>query len=93
MRKAKKALDGALETISKKDKEIEEVKANVRRVVQLSGKSWYSLVAEREAALALVKWSDNRYVEFKQKEHPCKKHNHHPKDGPCIQGSQIPSGG
>ena len=68
MRKARKALDGALETISKKDKEIEDTKALVRQVVRLEGKSWYSLAAERVPALALVEWSDSRYVKRKSNE-------------------------
>lgn len=75
-------------------KELDEKKALVARVVRSAPgqKNWYSLYCDTEAALALRKWVDPTFVERKQKEHPCKKHKHHPKDGPCIPASQIPQG-
>lgn len=59
LKKAREGLDGALEAISVKNRELAENKALVRRLLRPAkgGKDSYRVIKDPEAAAALMKWA------------------------------------
>lgn len=50
------------------------------------------LPIDQEDIAASIGKRINFKFEGEIQEHPCVRHKHHPKDGPCIRGSEIPQG-